>query len=113
MMRLYTVLGSTREKGTVPICRNGPEAGTIGRWSSHKWGLSPFFSMTIRFKLITATIAIVVMANAVLAWAAVSLFQALGGGWTPEIAQASAQPPTVVLPVVPDEKGKPAQVLPQ
>ena len=45
--------------------------------------------------------------------AASSLFQALGGGWTPEIAQASAQPPTVVLPVVPDEKGKPAQVLPQ
>ena len=34
--------------------------------------------MTIRFKLITATIAIVVMANAVLAWAAVSLFQR---GW--------------------------------
>ncbi len=45
--------------------------------------------------------------------AAVSLFQALGGGWTPQIAQASAQPPVVVLPVAPDEPGKPAQVLPQ
>jgi len=31
------------KKGTVPICRNGPEAGTgAQRWSSHKWGLSPF-----------------------------------------------------------------------
>ncbi len=26
----------TKEKGTVPICRNGPEG------ASHKWGLSPF-----------------------------------------------------------------------
>ena len=45
--------------------------------------------------------------------AASSLFQALGGGWTPEIAQASALPPVVVVPVAPDEPGKPAQVLPQ
>jgi tetratricopeptide (TPR) repeat protein len=30
------------EKGTVPICRNGPKAGTVLAWSSHKWGLSPF-----------------------------------------------------------------------
>jgi pyruvate/2-oxoglutarate dehydrogenase complex dihydrolipoamide dehydrogenase (E3) component len=30
------VAGHTPEKGTVPICRNGPEG------ASHKWGLSPF-----------------------------------------------------------------------
>ena len=31
------------EKGTGPICRNGPEAGTDAqRWSSHKLDLSPF-----------------------------------------------------------------------
>ncbi len=30
------------KKGTVPISRNGPEAGTDAkRWSSQKWGLSP------------------------------------------------------------------------
>ena len=35
--------GDAAEKGTVPICRNGSEAGTDAqRWSSHKWGLSPF-----------------------------------------------------------------------
>jgi tRNA-uridine 2-sulfurtransferase len=34
------------EKGTGPICRNGPEAGTMLAWSSHKWGLSPFSPAT-------------------------------------------------------------------
>ena len=29
-----------REKGTVPICRNGPKG------ASHKWGLSPFPGIT-------------------------------------------------------------------
>ena len=30
------------EKGTAPVCRNGPKAGTDAkRWSSHKGGLSP------------------------------------------------------------------------
>jgi O-antigen ligase len=34
------------KEGIVPICRNGPEAGTDAqRWSSHKWGLSPFFGL--------------------------------------------------------------------
>jgi two-component system, chemotaxis family, protein-glutamate methylesterase/glutaminase len=32
-----------REKGTGPICRNGPQAGTDAQcWSSHKLDLSPF-----------------------------------------------------------------------
>ena len=33
---------NVEKKGTVPICRNGPEAGTMLTWSSHKRGLSPF-----------------------------------------------------------------------
>ena len=51
---LWTLLGAAAvgsglwrvregKKGTVPFCRNGPEAGTDAqRWSSHNWGLSPF-----------------------------------------------------------------------
>jgi NodT family efflux transporter outer membrane factor (OMF) lipoprotein len=42
--------------------------------------------------------------------AATSLFQALGGGWTPEIAQASAVPPVALVPgVVPLDAGLPPQ----
>ena len=29
-------------KGTGTIRRNGPKAGTVLAWSSHKWSLSPF-----------------------------------------------------------------------
>lgn len=39
--------------------------------------------------------------------AASSLFQALGGGWTPELPPTSARPPVVMVPVVADEAGKP------
>jgi two-component system nitrogen regulation response regulator GlnG len=36
------------EKGTGPICRNGPEAGTDAeRWSAHKLDLSPFLRPAI------------------------------------------------------------------
>ena len=38
----------SEKKGTVPICRDGPEAGTIDRWSSHKWRPSPFSTSCIR-----------------------------------------------------------------
>jgi hypothetical protein len=34
--RRFVVGGPERKKGTVPICRNGPEG------AAHKWGLSPF-----------------------------------------------------------------------
>jgi len=45
--------------------------------------------------------------------AASSLFQALGGGWTPEIAQASLRPPVALIPgVVPLDAGPPAQPAP-
>jgi len=40
---MRTVLRVRKKKGTGPICRNGPEAGTDAqRWSSHKLDLSPF-----------------------------------------------------------------------
>jgi hypothetical protein len=36
------------KKGTAPICRNGPEAGTDAQRSSlHKCGLSPFSTLPI------------------------------------------------------------------
>ena len=44
--------------------------------------------------------------------AAISLFQALGGGWTPELVQAAALPPVGVVAVVPDEAGKPGPARP-
>ncbi|MDR3464556.1 MAG: efflux transporter outer membrane subunit [Xanthobacteraceae bacterium] len=46
--------------------------------------------------------------------AATSLFQALGGGWTPEIVQASAVPPVVLVPgVAPLDAGLPPAPAPQ
>jgi len=36
IIRFVLLRGKEPEKGTVPICRNGPEG------ASHKWGLSPF-----------------------------------------------------------------------
>jgi len=48
----YFSMFRAMKKGTGPICRNGPEAGTDAqRWSSHKLDLSPFscFLGTVEF----------------------------------------------------------------
>jgi cobalt/nickel transport system permease protein len=63
------------KKGTVPICRNGPEAGTMLAWSSHKWGLSPFSPDALSRAGPALAAAIALKANAIV----LGLLALLGG----------------------------------